>query len=158
SHDTVAQPFLQGKFITFYLAPKDYHRVHMPLTGKLQQMIYVPGQLFSVNERSARYIPRLFTRNERVVALFDTILGPMALVLVGAMIVDSIETTWAGIVDSRKSKEIQTWRYFGDEIILQKGEEMGRFQLGSTVIAIFAEPNIHWGAAVSLNGAVIMGQ
>ncbi|MFT3741644.1 MAG: archaetidylserine decarboxylase [Gammaproteobacteria bacterium] len=158
SEESLAKPFQHGKFVTFYLAPKDYHRIHMPLTGKLEQMVYVPGQLFSVNDRSARQIPRLFARNERVIAFFDTNLGPMAMVLVGAMIVASIETTWAGLIAPSRKPGIQKWRYYGNEMMLQKGDEMGRFQLGSTVITIFADPHIQWNQSVALSRQVILGQ
>lgn len=135
-------PFLGGKFATIYLAPKDYHRIHMPVDGTLSKMIYVPGDLFSVNPLTAQNVPNLFARNERVVAIFDTEIGPLAMVLVGATIVASIETIWAGTVTPPAGKDVFSWNYptTGDNAItLKKGEEMGRFKLGSTVI-------LAWGA------------
>lgn len=138
--DTV--PFLGGKFATIYLAPKDYHRIHMPIDGTLSKMIYVPGDLFSVNPLTAQNVPNLFARNERVVAIFETDIGPLAMVLVGATIVASIETIWAGTVTPPAGKDVFSWNYptKGDNAItLKKGEEMGRFKLGSTVI-------LAWGA------------
>lgn len=137
--DTAA-PFADGKFATIYLAPKDYHRIHMPLTGTLREMIYVPGELFSVNPLTAENVPGLFARNERVVTIFDTEQGPFALVLVGATIVASIETVWAGTVTPPAGKQIFRWSYpaTGDNAVtLQKGDEMGRFKLGSTVVLAF---------------------
>ncbi|MFY8327162.1 MULTISPECIES: archaetidylserine decarboxylase [unclassified Pseudoalteromonas] len=135
-------PFLGGEFATIYLAPKDYHRIHMPIDGTLSKMIYVPGDLFSVNPLTAQNVPNLFARNERVVAIFDTEIGPLAMVLVGATIVASIETIWAGTVTPPAGKDVFSWNYptTGDNAItLKKGEEMGRFKLGSTVI-------LAWGA------------
>ncbi|MGC3872597.1 archaetidylserine decarboxylase [Halomonas sp. GXIMD04776] len=132
-----ANPFRQGSFATVYLSPKDYHRVHMPVTGTLREMTYVPGRLFSVNLATADQVPRLFARNERLVCIFDTEFGPLAMVLVGAMIVAAIETVWAGQITPR-SKHIQTTR-FDKPITLAKGAEMGRFKLGSTVILCFGQ-------------------
>ena len=135
-------PFLGGKFATIYLAPKDYHRIHMPVDGTLSKMIYVPGDLFSVNPLTAQNVPNLFARNERVVAIFETEIGPLAMVPVGATIVASIETIWAGTVTPPAGKDVFSWNYptTGDNAItLKKGEEMGRFKLGSTVI-------LAWGA------------
>ena len=138
--DTI--PFLGGKFATIYLAPKDYHRIHMPVDGTLSKMIYVPGDLFSVNPLTAQNVPNLFARNERVVAIFETEIGPLAMVLVGATIVASIETIWAGTVTPPAGSDVFSWKYptTGDNAItLKKGEEMGRFKLGSTVV-------LAWGA------------
>lgn len=151
--------FEQGRFATLYLSPRDYHRVHMPVTGKLQEMIYVPGQLFSVNPQSCAHIPRLFARNERVISLFQTEFGYMALVLVGAMIVASIETVWAKTVAPAKSKRIQVWRYTGQDlnICLEKGAEMGRFKLGSTVIVLFSSSAVQWDPGLNANDAVVLG-
>ncbi|OUS67887.1 phosphatidylserine decarboxylase [Pseudoalteromonas sp. A601] len=135
-------PFLGGEFATIYLAPKDYHRIHMPIDGTLSKMIYVPGDLFSVNPLTAQNVPNLFARNERVVAIFDTEIGPLAMVLVGATIVASIETVWAGTVTPPAGKDVFSWNYpttADNAITLKKGEEMGRFKLGSTVI-------LAWGA------------
>lgn len=140
-----AKAFREGEFITIYLSPKDYHRVHMPLTGCLEEMIYVSGKLFSVNPVSVENIPELFSRNERVITIFNTALGPMAIVLVGAMLVAGIETTWHGIVSPSKYKEVTKWTYEDNEVCINKGEEMGRFQFGSTVILLFGEKLIQWG-------------
>ncbi len=139
-----AEPFQGGKFSCIYLAPKDYHRIHMPMAATLREMIYVPGDLFSVNPLTANNVPNLFSRNERVVTIFDTEHGPMAMVLVGATIVASIETTWAGTITPPAGKDIFSWQYPADgvdAIRFKKGEEMGRFKLGSTVITTFA-PNM----------------
>ena len=138
--EDIAAPYQGGKFSCIYLAPKDYHRIHMPITGTLREMIYVPGELFSVNPLTANNVPDLFARNERVVAVFDTEIGPMAMVLVGATIVASIETVWAGTVTPPTGKDIHRWSYpeeGKDAITLNKGDEMGRFKLGSTVICTF---------------------
>lgn len=134
----LAEEFINGSFATVYLSPRDYHRVHMPITGTLRDMIYVPGRLFSVNQATANYVPGLFARNERLVCIFDTEQGPMAMVLVGAMIVAAIETVWSGQVTplARQPQRMQ----FGHPVILEKGVEMGRFSLGSTVVMCFANP------------------
>ena len=133
-----ARPVGEGILSTVYLSPRDYHRVHMPVTGTLREMIYVPGRLFSVNQATANYVPGLFARNERLVCIFDTEHGPMAMVLVGAMIVAAIETVWSGQVTplSGYPQRMQ----FGQPIVLEKGAEMGRFKLGSTVVMCFANP------------------
>lgn len=150
--------FIGGSFATIYLAPKDYHRIHMPLTGRLKKMIYVPGKLFSVNEHAAENIPNLFARNERVIAIFDTVAGPMALILVGAMIVGSIETKWFGTVTPPHSKTIKTWEYDkGSAIELSKGAEMGLFKLGSTVIVLFAPQAALWDQNININSDIKMG-
>jgi len=160
-----AEAFKNGYFATVYLSPKDYHRVHMPLAGTLETMIHVPGDLFSVNETTADNVPRLFARNERVVCLFSTAAGPMAVILVGAMIVASIETSWAGLVTPIK-KQIRRWDYSNPDknnkenagIHLEKGEEMGRFKLGSTAIILFGEDSIHWQEALQAQSPVKMGE
>jgi len=139
-----AKPFQGGKFSCIYLAPKDYHRIHMPMAATLREMIFVPGDLFSVNPLTANNVPNLFSRNERVVAIFDTKHGPLAMVLVGATIVASIETTWAGTITSSRKKGIFQESYpadGADAITFEKGDEMGRFKLGSTVVSAFA-PNM----------------
>ncbi|MES2821380.1 MAG: archaetidylserine decarboxylase [Pseudomonadota bacterium] len=155
-----AQAFMGGNFATVYLSPKDYHRVHMPLAGTLREMVYVPGRLFSVNQSTAENVPGLFARNERVVCLFDTERGPMAVVLVGAMIVASIETVWAGLVTPPK-RQLKTLRY--DEaarapIHLAAGAELGRFKLGSTAIVLFGPSQVRWADALAAGSAVRMGQ
>lgn len=153
-----AKPFMGGDFATIYLAPKDYHRIHMPITGTLKEMVYIPGKLFSVNPLTAENVPRLFARNERVVAIFDTELGPMAMVLVGAMIVASIETVWSGLVAPLK-REVKTISYDDKQAItLEKGAEMGRFKLGSTVILAFPENTADFVESLQAGSVVRMGE
>ena len=157
-----ADDFMGGKFATIYLSPKDYHRLHMPVTGTLREMIYVPGDLFSVNQTTAQNVPRLFSRNERVVAIFDTELGPMALVLVGAMIVAGIETTWAGRI-TPFDRRIKSTKYpaQGDSqqpLIIEKGEEMGRFFLGSTIVVCFGEDKMNWLETLKAEQPLQLGQ
>lgn len=142
--EETAEPFIGGTFSCIYLAPKDYHRIHMPMAATLTEMIYIPGELFSVNPLTANNVTNLFSRNERVVCIFDTAQGKMAMVLVGATIVASIETTWAGTITPPAGKNIFRWTYpttGKNSVHLAKGEEMGRFKLGSTVICTFA-PNM----------------
>ncbi|MBT7330017.1 MAG: phosphatidylserine decarboxylase, partial [Oceanospirillaceae bacterium] len=140
----LAQPFIDGEFATVYLAPKDYHRIHMPCDGTLTHMVHVPGQLFSVNQATAAAVPGLFARNERVVTIFETEFGPMAMVLVGAMIVASVETTWAGLV-CPKGKAVSHFNYTAQQPIeFKKGDEMGRFKLGSTVIVCLPKGVSQW--------------
>lgn len=156
-----AAPFADGEFATIYLAPRDYHRIHMPLAGRLQEMTYVPGRLFSVNPVTAAAVPRLFARNERVVTLFDTDAGPMAMVLVGAMIVGSVETRWAGIVaptTGRREVTGSDYRHQSPGIVYQRGEEMGRFRLGSTVILLFPRGATRWQEAFQSRDRVQLGQ
>ena len=138
----LAAQFEDGEFATIYLSPKDYHRIHMPVAGTLTRMIYVPGDLFSVNPTTARGVPGLFARNERVVCVFDTAHGPMVLVLVGATIVGSMATTWHGVVNPPRSGQINEWRYVGGKVDLAQGAEMGRFMLGSTVVMLFPAGSI----------------
>jgi phosphatidylserine decarboxylase len=137
------EPFRNGEFATIYLAPHDYHRIHMPITGTLREMVYIPGKLFSVNPVTAASVPNLFARNERVACIFDTAAGPMAMVLVGAMIVGSVETVWGGVVAPGTGLVTRT-RYDEKDITLQKGEEMGRFRLGSTVVMVMPEGSVEW--------------
>jgi len=151
-----AAPFLNGRFATIYLSPRDYHRVHMPISGTLREMIYVPGKLFSVNPLTASAVPDLFARNERVVCIFDTACGKMALVLVGAMIVASMETVWAGQV-APLARGVRRFRYDGP-IHLQAGTELGRFRLGSTVILLFGEQQMDWSGELGTGSSVRMGQ
>lgn len=142
--EKTAEPFQGGEFSCIYLAPKDYHRIHMPMKGTLREMIYVPGDLFSVNPLTANHVPNLFARNERVVTIFDTEHGQLAMVLVGATIVASIETVWAGTITPPAGKDVFRWHYPAtgvDAITLEKGAEMGRFKLGSTVVSTFS-PNM----------------
>jgi len=151
--------FEQGKFATIYLAPKDYHRIHMPIEGDLKKMTYVPGELFSVNPLTAQNVDRLFARNERVVTLFETPAGPMALILVGATIVASIETTWAGTVTPPRGSKIFSWNYEKETALsFKKGDEMGRFKLGSTVIALFAKDCIEFNKNLEEETVTRMGE
>ncbi len=151
-----AAPFTNGMFATIYLSPKDYHRVHMPCNGVLKSMRYVPGKLFSVNPTTTASVPNLFARNERLVCFYETTHGPMALVLVGAMIVASIETTWAGQVTPTKRKLYDA--HYAEKRAFHKGEEMGRFKLGSTVILLFPEGKVQWDEELSTNAPLKMGQ
>ncbi|WCN13828.1 phosphatidylserine decarboxylase [Marinomonas mediterranea] len=149
--------FLGGKFATVYLSPKDYHRVHMPLDGKLKKMIHVPGKLFSVNKVTAEQIPSVFARNERTVCIFDTKAGPMAVILVGAMIVASIETVWVGQT-TPFSKHVTTWDYEKlNDVELKKGDELGRFKLGSTAIVLFGKDAINWEETLEADTPTKMG-
>ena len=136
ANDPVCRELTGGYFSTIYLSPKDYHRIHMPLGGHLQRMIHVPGRLFSVAPYTVRQVPRLFARNERVISIFATDSGPLVMVLVGAMLVSSTETVWAGEVTPTNNKIVSVKEYPGEEITLSKGEEMGRFNMGSTVILL----------------------
>ena len=141
---TLAAQFQNGQFATLYLSPRDYHRIHMPIAGKLLRMIHVPGDLFSVNPTTARGVPGLFARNERVVCEFETEKGPLVLVLVGATIVGSMATVWHGLVNPPRPGTVREWRYDSQDVRLQKGEEMGRFLLGSTVVMLFPENSLHF--------------
>lgn len=134
----LAAEFSKGSFATVYLSPRDYHRVHMPLDGTLREMIYVPGRIFSVNQATARHVPNLFARNERLVCIFDSPRGAFAMVLVGAMVVAAIETVWAGQVTPLSGTPERT--RFDRPITLARGEEMGLFKLGSTVVMCFENP------------------
>ncbi|MCW8928982.1 MAG: archaetidylserine decarboxylase [Gammaproteobacteria bacterium] len=149
--------FRNGKFATIYLSPRDYHRIHMPIEGSLQEMLHVPGQLFGVNNASVKTIPRLFARNERVISLFETPAGPMALIQVGAIFVSSIETVWQGVVTPPRRKEVQRWKY-EEQSKLLKAQEMGRFNMGSTVVLLFAKDRIEWNEELQPNLPVQMGQ
>lgn len=156
-----ARPFVEGQFATIYLAPKDYHRIHMPLAGQLREMVYVPGRLFSVNPVTAAAVPGLFARNERVVATFDTDAGPMAMILVGAMIVGSVETRWAGVVaptNGRREVSTSDYRHLAAGIRYERGEEMGRFRLGSTVILVFPKGASRWQEALATQSKVRLGE
>lgn len=132
----LAAQFTNGQFATIYLSPRDYHRIHMPLRAKLQKMMYVPGDLFSVNPLTARGVPGLFARNERVVCIFESRIGPIAMVLVGATIVGSMYTPWHGQVNPPRTRKVRSWDYQTQPIVLEQGDEMGRFLLGSTVVML----------------------
>ena len=153
-----AASFADGEFATIYLSPKDYHRIHMPLTGTLREMIYVPGKLFSVNPVTAQNVPNLFARNERVIAIFDTDFGPLAMVLVGAMIVGSVETTWAGVVAPSPDKVFAVDYRDQPPIRIEKGEEMGRFRLGSTVVMVLPKGAVNWAKDMKEGSVLRMGQ
>ena len=157
---SLSAQFNQGRFATLYLSPKDYHRVHMPIEGTLSHMIHVPGQLFSVQPLTARVIPHLFSRNERLVVFFNTKVGLMAMVMVGATIVGSIGTSWQGdIVRQGKKQVFDYHQHPGQALQLQQGAEMGYFKLGSTVILLFAEGNrIQWEANLTAGSMVRLGQ
>jgi len=154
----LAAHFHDGDFATIYLSPKDYHRIHMPCEGRLTRMIYVPGDLFSVNPATARGVPGLFARNERVVCVFDTPHGPFVNVLVGATIVGSMATVWHGVVNPPRSADIREWRYDDTPIELKKGDEMGRFLLGSTVVMLWPQDTLHFAAAWEPARPVRMGE
>ena len=154
----LAHQFDHGHFATLYLAPKDYHRIHMPCEGRLKRMIYIPGDLFSVNPLTARHVPGLFARNERVVCVFDTAHGPFVNVLVGATIVGSMATVWHGVVNPPRTRAIREWRYDGDEIVLAKGAEMGRFLLGSTIVMLFPKNVVSFHADWEPTRAVRLGE
>jgi phosphatidylserine decarboxylase len=156
-----ARPFQGGAFATLYLSPRDYHRIHLPLAGQLREMVHIPGKLFSVSPLTTRMVPALFARNERVATLFDTPAGPMALVLVGAINVSSIETVWAGTITPPLGTTIRRWSYppNGDGAVrLDKGAELGRFNMGSTVILLFGRGAVRWETEIRPGAAVRMGQ
>ncbi len=153
-----AKPFENGNFTTIYLSPKNYHRLHMPVTGTLTEMIHIPGKLFSVNNATANSVNGLFARNERVACLFDTEFGPMALILVGAIFVSSIETTWHGVVTPPTISTVQNWKYTENETVIAKGKEMGRFNMGSTIIVLFAKDNVNWNADLIAGETVQLGE
>jgi phosphatidylserine decarboxylase len=154
----LAARFEDGHFATLYLSPKDYHRIHMPCAGRLTRMIHVPGALFSVNPTTARGVPGLFARNERVVCVFESDFGPFALVLVGATIVGSMATVWHGVVNPPRPGQVRDWRYDTQTILLQKGEEMGRFLLGSTVVMLFPRDTLAFNPSWTPAQAVRMGE
>lgn len=155
--DKLSAQFEHGRFATLYLSPKDYHRVHMPIEATLKEMIYVPGKLFSVQPTTARVIPRLFARNERLVVFFDTAVGPMAMVLVGAAIVGAIGTSWHG--DIRRGRKRVHFAYHDANTLLQKAAEMGYFKLGSTVILLFADSQrMQWNSSLHAGGKIRFGE
>lgn len=155
-----ARLFEDGSFATLYLSPRDYHRIHIPVDGKLTAMSHIPGRLFSVSPATARAVPRLFARNERVVAYFDTDSGPMAMVLVGAIFVASIETVWAGEVTPPAGHDIRNWQYDAEIPAHQfrKGDEVARFNMGSTVILLHAKDSIEWLNNIQPTDSIQMGQ
>ncbi|WP_141753382.1 archaetidylserine decarboxylase [Duganella sp. HH101] len=154
----LAAKFRNGSFANLYLSPRDYHRIHMPCDGKLTRMIYVPGELFSVSPAAARGIPGLFARNERVVCVFDTAHGPFVMTLVGATIVGSMATVWHGVVNPPRQPHVCEWQYDDQNIVLKKGEELGRFLLGSTVVMLFPQGLMHFNPTWQPAGPVQLGQ
>lgn len=155
---TLAAHFHGGHFATLYLAPKDYHRIHMPCDGRLLRMVHVPGALFSVNPATALGVPGLFARNERVVCAFEGRDGPWVLVLVGATIVGSMATVWHGVVNPKRGGRLREWSYSDQQIALKQGDEMGRFLLGSTVVMLFPPGRLVWNPAWAPGAAVRMGE
>ncbi len=158
ANDPATSALEGGEFWTIYLSPRDYHRVHMPLAGELKRMTYVPGRLFSVSPATVRQVPGLFARNERVVSIFDTDLGPMAVVLVGAMLVGSMDTAWAGTITPAKPRDLARHDYAPGEVTLARGEEMGRFNMGSTVIVVLPPGQVTPVASPGTGDPVKMGQ
>ncbi len=154
-----ARQFANGFFSTIYLSPRDYHRIHMPCKGRLLRMTYVPGALFSVNPATARGVPGLFARNERVVCWFESEHGPFVLTLVGATIVGSMATVWHGLVNPPRPGKIVNWDYQDQNIVLEQGQEMGRFQLGSTVVLLWPQSaQMQWNPAWSHAASVRLGE
>lgn len=154
----LAKPFINGKFTTIYLSPRDYHRIHMPIDGILEQQIYIPGRLYSVAPFTVKTLKGIFARNERVVTLFNTPFGKMAMVLVGAINVAAIETVWDGLITPPAGKKISHKHYDKDTISLQKGEEMGRFNMGSTVILLFENQQLEWNKQFTESTPIKLGQ
>ena len=157
--EELVNTFKNGEFATIYLSPRDYHRVHMPCDATLRKMIYVPGDLFSVNPFLAEHVPNLFARNERVICVFDTAFGPIVQILVGATITASMSTVWAGVINPPRTGEVKVWTYQGDNAIkLTKGQEMGAFQLGSTVINLFPANSVTLAEHLEVDVPVRMGE
>lgn len=154
----LAAQFDDGCYATIYLSPKDYHRIHMPCAGRLVRMMHVPGDLFSVNPTTARGVPGLFARNERVVCVFDGAFGPFVMVLVGATIVGSMATTWHGVVNPSRPSTIREWHYADREPPLRQGDEMGRFLLGSTVVLLFGKNCLSFTESWEAERVVRMGE
>ncbi|MCK5668686.1 MAG: phosphatidylserine decarboxylase, partial [Gammaproteobacteria bacterium] len=157
--DELVSMFSGGTFATLYLSPKDYHRIHMPMSGQLSRMIYVPGKLFAVNAHTLRVVDAVFARNERVINIFNTNIGPMAMIMVGALNVGSMETVWAGQITPAKDRIISDTSYSDDKAIsLEQGQEMGRFNMGSTVILLFPKDVMEWADAMIADKVIVMGE
>jgi phosphatidylserine decarboxylase len=154
----LATKFNDGSFATLYLSPKDYHRIHMPCDARLVQMVYVPGDLFSVNPTTARGVPGLFARNERVVCVFESTRGPFILVLVGATIVGSMATSWHGVVNPPRLPAVKTWNYADKSVELKQGDELGRFLLGSTVVLLFPKASLAFNPDWQPTRAIRLGE
>ena len=153
----VTQVFAGGSYATIYLSPRDYHRIHMPLSGALLRTGYIPGRLFSVNDATARTVPNLYARNERLITVFETGAGPMAVILVGAIFVGSMETVWSGVVTPPYGKAPH-WQTFNGAPRLARGAELGRFNMGSTVILLFSPGHVAWAPERQDGGAIRMGE
>jgi len=156
--DELVNMFSGGRFATLYLSPKDYHRIHMPVSGQLTRMIYVPGKLFAVNAHTLRVVDSVFARNERVINIFNTDIGPMAMVMVGALNVGSMETVWAGQITPAEDRIISDTQYPNQDIRLQQGQEMGRFNMGSTVILLFPKDVMQWSEDMVADKVIVMGE
>jgi len=156
--DELVTMFSGGTFATLYLSPKDYHRIHMPTSGKLTRMIYVPGKLFAVNAHTLRVVDAVFARNERVINIFNTNIGPMAMVMVGALNVGSMETVWAGQITPAEDRIISDTQYPYEDIQLQQGQEMGQFNMGSTVILLFPKDVMQWSDDMVAEKVIVMGK
>lgn len=157
-NDALSSEFEDGQFTTIYLSPKDYHRIHFPIDGTLKKMVHVPGELFSVNQTTAEGIDELFARNERVIAFFDTPAGPMAMVMVGAIFVSSIETVWYGEVTPPRHNQIRSWVYNDESFTYKKNDEMARFNMGSTVVLLYGRDNVAWAEDLAAGDTVRLGQ
>lgn len=153
----MTENFKDGQFATLYLSPRDYHRIHMPLGGKLNKMTYVPGKLFAVNSHTVKVVDRLFARNERVISYFETATGTMAMIMIGAINVGSMETVWAGEITPTKNRSITTTDYKDQQINLNRGIEMGRFNMGSTVIVLFGKARTQWLPDLQPDQLITMG-
>jgi len=156
--EQLAAEFDQGDFCTIYLSPRDYHRIHAPIAGSLREMIHIPGRLFSVNPATTRRVPGLFARNERVACIFDTDVGPVAVIMVGAIFVSSIETVWAGEITPPTRRKVQRWQYTDQNLEFKAGDEIGRFNMGSTVILLFGKDAVSGLSDLQPEQGLIMGE
>ncbi|MCE0722031.1 MULTISPECIES: archaetidylserine decarboxylase [Legionella] len=158
-NNNVASQFINGHFVTLYLSPKDYHRVHMPMDAKITSMTYIPGALFSVQPSTVRIVPRLFARNERLIIFFSTETGPMVMVMVGATIVGAIGTSWHGDIKRSKTRVDFEYNQDKEQRVMAQGDEMGYFKLGSTVVLLFAnDMQVHWNEALRAGSAIRLGE
>lgn len=154
---TLASCFENGAFLTAYLSPKDYHRFHMPISGRLLEMVYVPGSLFSVNRSSVKNVPGLFARNERVICVFETEIGKVAMIAVGAMVVGSVEMRFHGVVAPQENRVIKRWSYDDKTIQFAQGDELGCFRLGSTIIVLCEKDRVNWASHLKSDAALLLG-